>query len=97
MAAEPTFAEMRDELIAWVRLDARLNEIAEPFIAGLEVNVPGGKVPGITDAWNKMQRRAVVFAAAFKAFDAMAPHEAEHRALMTGGAPPAGRPAASGH
>ncbi len=74
---EPTFAEMADELLAWVRNEARLNEIAEPFMAGLPVSAPG-----VAHAWAKMQRRAIVFAAAQKVLGEMAPNEAVHRALI---------------
>jgi hypothetical protein len=76
MAGEPDFAEIAAELLEWLRYDARLNEIAEPFMAGLP------HTPGVTDAWKKMQRRAVAFAEAQRIFAAMAPREAEHRALI---------------
>lgn len=77
MAGEPNFGEIAAELLEWLRHDACLNEIAEPFMAGLPV-----PVPGVTDTWKKMQRRAVVFAEAHRLLSAMAPREAEHRALM---------------
>jgi hypothetical protein len=71
----PTFKEIADELLEWLHHDARLNEIAEPFMAGLPI-----PVPGVSDAWRKMQRRAVLFAEAQRVFAAMAPREAEFRA-----------------
>jgi hypothetical protein len=76
---EPTFAEMADELLAWVRHEAALNEFAEPFLAAIPVSAPG-----IRDAHARMQRRLMIFAAAHKRLAEMASFEALIRALMQG-------------
>lgn len=77
MVEEPTFAEMRDELLAWVRHEAALAEFAEPFMAGIPVSAPG-----MRHAHSLMARRLVVFAATYKALAMMVPHEEAHRVLM---------------
>jgi hypothetical protein len=77
--AAPTssFAEIADELLELVRHDARMAEVAAPFMAGLPVHVPG-----ITDAHAKWCRRMQLVAEAQALFSLMAPREIEHRALL---------------
>lgn len=77
MVEEPTFAEMAEELLAWVCHEAALTAFAEPFMAGIPVSAPG-----MQHAYAQMQRRLVVFAAAAKLLGMMAPQEARHREVM---------------
>jgi len=75
--AQPSFAEIADGLLELVRHDAIMNEIAEPFMAGLPP-----EARGVADAHAKWQRRMMLAAEAQRLLAQMAPREAEHRALL---------------
>lgn len=73
--APPTFAEIAEELLELVRHDARMNAIAEPFMASLP-----DRARGIADAHARWRRRMALLAEAQRLLSAMAPHE--DRALL---------------
>jgi hypothetical protein len=75
---QPTFAEIADALLVWLRHEAELNEIAEPFIAGLPECADHTRA-----AWATMQRRLVLFAEGQRLLAAMAPLERPIRAMIT--------------
>lgn len=89
MVEEPTFAEISDALLELVRHDARMNEIAEPFMAGLPQ-----EARGVIDAHAQWRRRMVLLAHGQRLLVLMAPREAEHRALIA--APVQQQPASHG-
>ena len=77
MPGEPSFAEIAASMLEWVRHEARLNEIDEPFMIGLPA-----EAVGVRRDWAKLQRRALLFAEAQRLFAAMAEDEPAHRALI---------------
>lgn len=72
----PTFAEIADCLLELVWHEQALDAIAAPFMRHLP------PAPGVTDAYARLQRRMALIAQAQRLFAAMAPREAEHRALL---------------
>jgi len=76
MSAEPTFAELAAELLDYVRHQAQLNALAEPFLAGLP-----HAAPGISHAWEFERRRLMRFAKLQDYLARMVGHEDAIRAM----------------
>jgi len=76
-ACDATYREIADSLLERSRHDARLNELGEPFMAGLPV-----PAPGMSHAWTGLQRRAMLCGEGQRRIALMARHEGLSRAFF---------------
>lgn len=73
----PCFREISDALLEQVRWDIRREAIAEPFMAGFPM-----PIPGMEHAHLMLQRRLLLIAEAQRLFTLMAPYEWGIRSLV---------------
>jgi hypothetical protein len=77
--SEPRFGEIADEIADYLHGEARLNELADLFLAKM-----AEESPGVRHSVMLMRRRQFLFYKGRENLARMAPHEDLHRALMEG-------------